>query len=117
MMRAAALGLLCALASAWQGSSCRYLLLSGPPYLVARQQHLLRADSLGVAARDVCLQALRPGHRWFQAHRLDTAQFTVVLIGKDGSEKFRSHEPVGPAQLFALIDAMPMRQAELRKKN
>ena len=41
-------------------------------------------------------------------------QLTVILIGKDGGEKFRSHEPVTIEKLEALIDAMPMRQQEVR---
>lgn len=40
--------------------------------------------------------------------------FSVVLIGKDGGEKLRRAVPLAPKELFAIIDAMPMRQAELR---
>lgn len=40
--------------------------------------------------------------------------FTVILLGKDGAEKFRSHVPVTIEKLDALIDAMPMRQQEVR---
>ena len=40
--------------------------------------------------------------------------FTVILIGKDGGEKFRSHTPVTIEQLNHVIDAMPMRQQEMR---
>jgi hypothetical protein len=39
---------------------------------------------------------------------------TVVLVGKDGGEKFRADGPVPPQRLFTLIDAMPMRQDEMR---
>ncbi len=41
-------------------------------------------------------------------------RFTVVLIGKDGGEKFRNDQPVPPERLFEIIDAMPMRQSEIR---
>ncbi len=40
--------------------------------------------------------------------------FAVVLVGKDGGEKFRSDSLVEPARLTALVDAMPMRQNEAR---
>ncbi len=40
--------------------------------------------------------------------------FTVILIGKDGGEKFRSSTPVSFATLTHIIDAMPMRQQETR---
>ena len=41
--------------------------------------------------------------------------FTVILLGKDGGEKFRSHAPVTIDQLNRIIDAMPMRQQEMRE--
>ena len=42
--------------------------------------------------------------------------FSVVLIGKDGGEKLRRTTPLSPAELFAIVDAMPMRRAEMREK-
>jgi hypothetical protein len=44
-------------------------------------------------------------------------QFQVLLIGKDGTVKLRSSRPVSILELFSLIDAMPMRQEEMRKKS
>ncbi|MBE0535559.1 MAG: DUF2867 domain-containing protein [Phycisphaerae bacterium] len=44
-----------------------------------------------------------------------TDDFLFVLVGKDGTVKLKSHEPVAPAELFDLIDAMPMRQEEMKK--
>jgi hypothetical protein len=38
-----------------------------------------------------------------------------ILIGKDGSPKARWSKVPSPDQLFGLIDAMPMRQAEMRR--
>ena len=40
--------------------------------------------------------------------------FTVLLVGKDGSEKFRSEDPVSAEEIFRRIDAMPMRRREMR---
>ena len=45
------------------------------------------------------------------------ASFLFILIGKDGTEKLRSREVVSPDALFARIDRMPMRRAEMRRKN
>jgi len=45
---------------------------------------------------------------------VDARRFTVILVGKDGGEKFRSNSPVTIEKLDALIDAMPMRQQEMR---
>jgi hypothetical protein len=46
-----------------------------------------------------------------------TAQFTVILIGKDGTEKHRTNTLLQMQELFTIIDAMPMRRAEMGKKN
>ena len=43
--------------------------------------------------------------------------FVVVLVGKDGGEKLRSDQPIEFERLRATIDAMPMRQDEMRKKH
>jgi hypothetical protein len=43
-----------------------------------------------------------------------TKSFSVVLIGKDGGEKLRRATPLSPEELFAIVDAMPMRRAEMR---
>jgi hypothetical protein len=40
--------------------------------------------------------------------------FSVTLIGKDGGEKLRRTKLLAPEELFAIIDAMPMRRAEIR---
>lgn len=41
--------------------------------------------------------------------------FSVVLVGKDGGAKWRDDRPIGPGELFGLIDAMPMRALELKR--
>lgn len=41
--------------------------------------------------------------------------FTVILLGKDGGEKLRSHDPIPFATLRDTIDAMPMRQDEMKQ--
>jgi hypothetical protein len=43
---------------------------------------------------------------------IEPGEFTVILIGKDGGEKFRSAKPVSVLKLDALVDAMPMGQEE-----
>ncbi len=47
----------------------------------------------------------------------DENPFFFILIGKDGGVKLRSDQVVGMEKLFALIDGMPMRRAEMRKKD
>ena len=43
--------------------------------------------------------------------------FTVILLGKDGTEKLSQTKPVTIEDLFALIDAMPMRQREMQQQS
>jgi hypothetical protein len=43
-------------------------------------------------------------------------EFLLILVGKDGTVKLRSNHPVVISKLFGLIDAMPMRQEEMRRK-
>ena len=42
--------------------------------------------------------------------------FRAVLIGKDGGVKLSSDEPIPLRKLFSTIDAMPMRQNEMRRR-
>ena len=42
--------------------------------------------------------------------------FTVLLLGKDGGVKLRSHTPITTETLIHTIDSMPMRQQEMRER-
>lgn len=93
--------------------------------LLARQRELFQGRKHELTERDVVLlfipavggpvsgsESTWAGLR--HKFKVDDHGFTVVLLGKDGGEKFRSHEPVTIEKLDALIDAMPMRQQEVR---
>jgi hypothetical protein len=43
--------------------------------------------------------------------------YTLILLGKDGQEKYRSQQPIGMDEIFRIIDQMPMRQQEMRKQD
>ncbi|MEM8813967.1 MAG: DUF4174 domain-containing protein [Pseudomonadota bacterium] len=43
-------------------------------------------------------------------------RFGVALVGKDTGVKLRETRPVSGAQLFSLIDSMPMRRREMRNR-
>ena len=43
-------------------------------------------------------------------------QLIVILIGKDGEVKPRGELPLGLSEIFSVIDAMPMRQREIRER-
>lgn len=66
-----------------------------------RQSAALEAVSAGLRERDVIIVT--------QA----APAFRICLVGKDGGVKFARREFVDAATLFGLIDAMPMRRAEI----
>lgn len=51
----------------------------------------------------------------YDAFKAPENTFTFILIGKDGEEKLRKNTSVSEAELFGLIDAMPMRQREMQQ--
>lgn len=82
----------------------RVLVISTPsPHSAefVRQRAALEAATAGLRERDVEIVT-----------QVATA-FRIRLVGKDGGVKLDSRESVDTAMLFALIDAMPMRQAEM----
>ena len=110
-------------ASRWQK---RVLLLCAPTAddaALRRQQELLipaRADlaERDLLVREVVMTKLSAADQRYLTQRLgvQTGAFTVVLIGKDGGVKRRESQPTPPDNLFSTIDAMPMRQQEMRNR-
>jgi hypothetical protein len=86
--------------------------------LLNRQLHWLAADKQSCDERDI--RIIEVDVQKAEKSELDKFlvkdKFTVVLVGKDGTEKYRSEKPVPAKVLFALIDQMPMRQSELKRK-
>lgn len=54
------------------------------------------------------------GDRLRKHFGIEPAEFAIVLVGKDGTEKQRETAPTNPTVFFRTIDAMPMRQQEMR---
>ena len=52
-----------------------------------------------------------------QQFQVKSTAFTLILIGKDGGEKYRTTRLTKPAVIFNIIDAMPMRQSEMKSKD
>ncbi len=44
-----------------------------------------------------------------------SGSFALILIGKDGGEKFRTSSPVAFEALRDIVDSMPMRQQEMQR--
>src|SRR5918997_1368724 len=83
----------------------RELIVSGPAGdpLVAEQMQALRADPDGAREREL------------EGTEREAEAFQVELMGKDGGLKARWDNLVGVAELWARIDAMPMRRRQLRE--
>jgi len=47
---------------------------------------------------------------------IPSGRFTVILMGKDGGQKSREEVKVDLAEIFSIIDSMPMRQQEMRER-
>ena len=75
--------------------------------------HVLEHEKSFVAGQEIspaAAQALR------QRFAVRPGTFTVVLVGKDGGVKLQRMAQMALADIFALIDSMPMRQQERRQQ-
>ena len=97
----------------------RQLLLFGndtAQSLVQQQMELLNKEALAIQERDIQIKIVEKGSPLYVKHKINPAHFEVLLIGKDGGEKYRTDTLLKPQQLFALVDAMPMRKDEMKSK-
>ena len=49
-------------------------------------------------------------------HGIEPNAFGVVLVGKDGHDAYHASKPLPAAALYGVIDAMPMRRAEMKRQ-
>ncbi len=97
----------------------RQLLIFGQPNTqqVVQQLELLKKDATGVKERDIIVTLVAKENPLWKKYSVDASKpLTVILVGKDGGEKHRTHDVITAQQLFAIVDGMPMRQAEMRDK-
>lgn len=98
---------------------------------IQEQLTVLRKQEEGLADRDLVLyrvgseEGIKPSGKKLaeaevdalrQKYASDHPGFRFVLIGKDGTEKWRTDKQATTEELFARIDRMPMRQAEMRRE-
>ena len=64
------------------------------------------------------LQNSKPlkGSSLYQQYNQEKKDFKLILIGLDGGVKETYFSPTPPAEIYGVIDQMPMRQQELRKQ-
>lgn len=87
------------------------------PQMAGQQMQLFDSARNEIAERDIKIIKVPANDPLFSAYRVNKPAFTIILIGKDGGEKYRTNKILLPEKLFAIIDAMPMRRAEMRRKN
>lgn len=92
-----------------------------------RQQSILAAIDAGLGERDMTvIQAFADGHvligeqghaqsatGFYHRFAVDSNEFRVILVGKDGTVKLDRDSAVTGDDLFTLIDSMPMRRFEM----
>jgi hypothetical protein len=85
---------------------------------IGQQHAALVHDAAALRERDVVVQDLTPDAARRERPELDVspqADFEVLVVGKDGGVKLRRPAPVTASDIMGLIDAMPMRRAEMRR--
>ena len=85
------------------------------------QMKILAADTAGIKERDLVIIHLEEAIKKnilnvdYASKPLPDTGFRFVLRGKDGGVKLDSEKAVTLEQLYAIIDAMPMRRREKQK--
>ncbi|CCD97710.1 DUF4174 domain-containing protein [Bradyrhizobium sp. STM 3809] len=99
----------------------RILVVTGPDDTAARQQRrIYETAKAGMTERQILLlEAVDDSAASRQlrtALGTDGRRFKAHLIGKDGHTAFTSDTPISADALFDRVDAMPMRQDEMRRE-
>lgn len=99
----------------------RVLVVSAPAGNGAakEQRQIYRSAAAGMSERQIVLaEAIGDNQRSRQIRSQVSASgkgFQVFLVGKDGHTALSSDKPLSAEYLFARVDAMPMRQDEMRR--
>ena len=87
---------------------------------LAEQKRQIESLKDGAAERELVVVQPPVGSAEEKALRLQLGlanePFQAVLVGKDGGAKLRTTKPITALELMVTIDAMPMRQEEMRRR-
>ena len=93
-----------------------------------KQLEAFKREETGMKDRKLVVYEVMPkqyrkdGGRWisgealFQKYKSTDTPSEIILIGLDGGIKLRQTKVLSGKELFGIIDAMPMRKAELQRK-
>lgn len=116
----------------WENRMVLLLTDNGGLAKLEKQLALLDSDSTGLANRKLMVISSTPDqvkrvfpNAWRKPQSASTlykqfhrkGDFEFVLIGLDGGVKLRRTEVMDLKALYRIIDSMPMRTAEMRRKN
>lgn len=85
-----------------------------------KQLAILQQNEAGLKERDILIHTYNVNEQNKEARKWkidSSASFVFLLVGKDGGEKLRSDSVVSAEKLFSVIDAMPMRKQEMKRRN
>jgi hypothetical protein len=86
----------------------------------SKQFKMLSEDMAGLTERQIKITRVATNTKNFEKYsslKINPSLFTLVLIGKDGGEKFSSNKVITSTKLYSLIDQMPMRKQEMKNDN
>ncbi len=84
-----------------------------------KQLKLFKTDTKGLDNRDLKISVKifnKENETIFRSRKVSKNDFKFILIGKDGNEKLNTNKLVSLNELYNIIDAMPMRQSEMRNR-
>ncbi|MDX2213715.1 MAG: DUF4174 domain-containing protein [Oculatellaceae cyanobacterium bins.114] len=87
-----------------------------PREMSDRDLKLVEVLGTGTSQADGQSISAASAERLRQHFGVTAEEFVVILVGKDGTEKQRRQTSIEPTTLFQTIDAMPMRQQEMRSR-
>ena len=115
----------------WQNRPLLIFAPSQSDAMLAKQRAIVRRARSGFLERDMIVVEIVGGSIQTTVGRspsttasairrhygVGNGSFRVMLVGKDGGRKLSSRHVVSSGQLFGLIDSMPMRRDEMRRRN
>ncbi len=94
---------------------------SGECSLLHQQVAILSQFISGMNERDIVIEKFcldKGNENKFKAWNVNPdSSFAMVLIGRDGGEKFKWYKPVNSKAIFDLVDVMPMRIQEIKSNS